>query len=390
MKVNLSILLITAIMVGCNHNMHPLNISQKAQIASPVLASVSTAPSFDPNKYNTAFYPTILDAAKGIANPFLLQQGFFKLSGLTVNDTNLLYNGNTFHVSQQYWNPAKDPSKAFHDYTVKADNYEKYNLHNISNIWPRSCPNALYDSATKTFNATVDCVGFGSRLLAAVGDGSANNNAYLELLNTLKQSHTTISSSKGYVSTAYSFSVALPTLPTDAKKGWSYVAGNIDFTAIDEYNHTKNAKVNGYNGLKKGGFAKSLPGDILVFGNGPGTKYNGHFMVIDHAPKLLDADGLRYYYPNASTAEITKVLDLYNMYAVNVIDDSGLEAHFDDSRHQTSGIGHGTVLISTTKTDDMPTGIVTKAKTKDTSINIRLVSENKSTSMFALSVGRYK
>ena len=227
-------------------------------------------------------------------------------------------------------------------------------------------------------------------MLAAVGSGNPDNNAYVDLLNTLKQQHSTISASKGYVSTAYSLSVALPTLPTDAKTGWSYIAGSIDFDAIDEYNHTKNTKVGAYSGTRKGGFAKALPGDILVFGNGPGTKFNGHFMVTEKIPSLLDADGLRYYYPNASNVEIMKTLGTYKMYAVPVFDDSGLEAHFDDSRHQTSGIGHGTVLIAASKMDDAPLGIITKANSNDTSIIIRLVSQNKSTSMFALSVGRYK
>ena len=78
------------------------------------------------------------------------------------------------------------------------------------------------------------------------------------------------------------------------------------------------------------------------------------------------------------------------MYAVPVFDDSGLDAHFDDSRHQASGIGHGTVLIATSPSDDAPLGIITKASKKDTQITIRLVSENKSTSIYALSVARYK
>ena len=390
MKFTASLLVVTSLLAGCHPKTYLSAVTVPVQKNNIPALVANTPPPFNTTNYNTAFYPTILDAAKGIAAPFLYQQGYYKLSGLTVNDSNITYNGTEYHVSQLYWNPAKDPAKAFHDYTIKTDNYEKYNIASLQNIWPKSCPNALYDSTTHTFNATIDCVGYGSRLLAAVGNGSTDNNAYLNLLNTLKQQHSTISSSKGYVSTAYSLSVALPTLPTETKTGWSYVAGSIDFNAIDEYNHTKNAKVGTYTGVRKGGFAKSLPGDILVFGNGPGTKFNGHFMVIEKAPSLLDADGLRYYYPNASNVEIMKVLGLFKMYVVPVIDDSGLEAHFDDSRHQTSGIGHGTVLIAASKTDDAPVGIITKAKKSDTSITIRLVSENKSTSMFALSVGRYK
>ena len=382
------VVLVLVGMIACGKKSYPAVDTSNSPVKSN--GSMETSEPFRTYNYNTMFYPTVLDAARGVAQPFLLQQGYLKLPGVTVNDTNLVYQGESFHVFQKYWNPAKDPAKAFHKYTIKENEYANYNAGDLVDVWPRSCPNALFDTATKTFNATVDCVGYGSRLLAAVGDGTSNNNAYLELINQIKSARTAIIASKGYVSTAYAFATAFPTLKTNEGKGWTYIAGNVDAPAIDVYNHTKTDKVGKYDGVRKGGFANSLPGDVMDFGNGPGTKFNGHFMVIATVPKLLDAAGLRYYYPNVSDAEIEKTLKTYKMYAVPVFDDSGQEAHFDDSRQRTSGIGHGTVLVATSPADDAPLGIITKASRKDTQITIRLVSEKSSTSMFALSVARYR
>ena len=197
MKFIISVSAALCFFTSCNHKMRPEIVSQSIQ--KPITGlDVTSPPPFNPTNYNTAFYPTILDAAKGIAAPFLYQQGYYKLPGLTVNDTNINYNGTEYHISQLYWNPAKDPAKAFHDYTIKVNNYHKYNIASLQNVWPKSCPNALYDSVTKTFTATIDCVGYGSRLLAAVGNSTPESNAYLSLLNTLKQQHSTLSASMGY------------------------------------------------------------------------------------------------------------------------------------------------------------------------------------------------
>ena len=392
MKMKLSApvaLLVFVGLVGCGKKNYPTESTKSTPSNVNDISRLQSQP-FRTNNYNTAFYPTVLDAAVGIAQPFLLQEGYLKLPGVSVSDTNLVYNGMYYHVSQQYWNPAKDPAKAYHHYTIKAVDYKEYNLDSLSEIWPKSCPNALYDTATNTFNATVDCVGYGSRLLAAVGDGSSSNNAYLDLINTVRSQQTAIFSSKGYVSTAYGFAAAFPTLKTTSGKGWTYISGNVDADAIDTYNHKKVTKVGKYNGVRKGGFANSLPGDVLAFGNGPGTKFNGHFMVIGDVPQLLDATTLRHYYPNVPNTKIDSVLGAYKIYAVPVFDDSGKEAHFDDTRHQTSGIGHGTVLIATSPVDDAPLGLIFKAAKTDTTITMRLVSEKESTSMYALSVARYK
>ena len=389
MKLSLCVFVVAFVgLTGCNKKNY-----QTATVNSPSVKmnnTVVNAQAFRTKTYNTAFYPTVLDAAIGIAQPFLLQQGYLKLPGVSVSDTNLVYNGMYYHVSQQYWNPAKDPAKAYHQYTIKAVDYKEYNLDNLSEIWPKSCPNALYDTATNTFHAFIDCSGYGSRLLAAVGDGSTGKNAFIELGSTVKSQNVATFVAKGYSSQAYGFAAAFPTLKTTGSKGWTYISGNVDADGIDVYNHKKDKKVGTYNGVRKGGFANSLPGDVMAYGNGPGTKHTGHFMVIGDVPQLLDATGLRHYYPNVSNMEIDSVLGTYKIYAVRVFDDSGKEAHFDDSRHHISGIGHGTVLIATSPTDDAPLGFISKAAKEDTEIAIKLVSEKESTSIYALSVGRYK
>ncbi|MFP5041222.1 hypothetical protein [Parasediminibacterium sp. JCM 36343] len=354
------------------------------------LVSNTQIGSFSPEKYNSAFYPTVLDAAKGIGAPFLIQQGYLKVPGITLQDSSFDYNGATYQTRQRYWNPHKEDEADMPSYYVKASAYANYGADNLQSIWPNKCPNTFYNNETKTFTATVDCVGYGSRLLSAVGDGSADKNAYLDLIYAVKTAHNSLFAAKGYVSTAYGFAISFPTLPVWVDKGWIYVSGNIDSEAINTYNHSKYPKIGIYNGVRKGGFAKSLPGDVLAFGNGPGTKYNGHFMVLEEAPQLLNEAGLRSYYPAVPDGEIKKVLAAYHVYAVPLFDDSGLAAHFNDSRTKTSGIGHGTVLVMTSPVDDAPMGLVFKGTATDKTINIRMVSVNNSTSMYALSVGRYK
>ena len=48
----------------------------------------------------------------------------------------------------------------------------------------------------------------------------------------------------------------------------------------------------------------------------------------------------------------------YNVYAVNVFDDSGQSVHFNDSRNNYSGIHHSTVLILTNLSDNAPISYV--------------------------------
>ena len=216
------------------------------------------------------------------------------------------------------------------------------------------CPNALYDAATGTFNAQVDCVGYLTRLLSVTGDTSAAGNAYLNLINTIHTAHTAPFAARGYVATAYEFAVAFPTLGTGSSAGWQYLSGNVEPGIIDTYNHTKVASLNTYNGVRKGGFAAAQASDVLAFGYSAASSSNGHIMVLEKSPQLMNADSLRSYFPAQSTQNITALLAARNVYAVSVFDCSGQQAHFRDSRVLYSGIGHGVLMLLTDKSDDAP------------------------------------
>jgi hypothetical protein len=141
-----------------------------------------------------------------------------------------------------------------------------------------------------------------------------------------------------------------------------------------------------YKGQPKGGFANARQGDILSFGYKPGSNSNGHFMVMDAAPVRLSADSLAVLLPAAATTRIDSLYNSCRVYAVPVLDCSGELAHFNDSRTQRSGIGHGTLLILTTKDTDVPVGFIFKAPRSATSLGIEPVSNSH---MVALTVGRF-
>jgi hypothetical protein len=189
--------------------------------------------------------------------------------------------------------------------------------------------------------------------------------------------------SLGYVATAYQFAVGFPVLTVSNSVKWQYVSGNVSADAIDVYNHQLKSSVGTYSGVRKGGFASSTAGDILGYANGPGSSANGHFMVMENAPVLLNAAALQQYYPSQSIATLQSFLNSYHMYTINVYDDSGQNAHFFDSRASTSGIGHGTVLIATDLSDDAPLGYVFAPSS---SINVHWIN---TTAPLAISVGRY-
>ncbi|MFP5042744.1 hypothetical protein [Parasediminibacterium sp. JCM 36343] len=383
-KLLFALLLIVVCVASCTKattdaiSVAPSAVSQHSN--NKTTFSVSTTPaSFISTQYNDTFYGSVLEAAKGIAEPFLLQQGYFTLSGLTVSGTNLIYGGVTYNTSQYYQNPTTG-------YYVPLSSYSTYGISNFSAVWPTQCPNAFLDS-TNTFNAYIDCVGYGTRLLSAVGNTTATGNAYLNLLNKIRTANTSVFAAKGYVATAYSFATAFPTITTTTP-GWLYISGNVVNTdTITAYNKTLRSTVGTYNGVRKGGFASSHAGDILAFGYGPSSSSNGHFMVMEDTPNLLDSAGLKVYYPSVSGTKIKSTLASYKMYAVPVFDDSGLGAHVNDSRTATSGIGHGTLLIATSLTDDAPLGYVFDITGSPTSITIKLMTI--ANSVYAISVGRY-
>ena len=311
--------------------------------------------------------------------PFLIQQKYTSIPGATVVDSTIIYKGIHYNIHDYYFNPSTG-------YYVSSSQYSAYDISGFSSIWPTQFPNILLDSTTNSFNSKSDCVGYLTRLLSATGNTTTNGNAYLNIINTVHNGNTSHFAAKGYVSTAYSFAVAFPTLPTTVSNGWQYVSGAVEASEIDSYNHTIQSSLGTYNGVRKGGFASSLPGDILAFGYSAASSSNGHVMVMETAPQLLNANSLSTYFPSQTLAQAKALLSRYNVYSVPVFDCSGQMAHFGDSRKQMSGIGHGKLIILTDITDDAPT-----AYEFDTSqvISNTLHMDTLGTSVYAISVGRF-
>jgi hypothetical protein len=335
--------------------------------------------------YNTRFYPTVFDAAENIAMPFLLQQGYKTLPGVQIhNDSMLSYNGSVYRIVNIYQNP--EESNLNH-YYIEAAQYGQYGIEVFNNVWHINIPNVFYSSTDTTFSSMADCVGFGTRLLSSVGDTTESGNAYLSLIKTIKNANTTMMAVKGYVASAYEIGAAFPVLSDLNPGGWEYVSGNIIADSINAYNHRVHPKLNEYNGRIKGQFNNSLAGDILAFSYAPGGESNGHFMVMSAQPYRLNLDSMKHYYPNVNDTVIQNFSETYNVFAVPVYDCSGRNAHFNDSRLLTSGIGHGTLWILTQPGTDIPMGLIFKEPSDTTtSIHTQMLSGEHT---WAITVGRY-
>ncbi|MET0393368.1 MAG: hypothetical protein ABW019_09515 [Chitinophagaceae bacterium] len=332
--------------------------------------------------YNDTFYSTVLDAATGVGKPFLLQQGYLQMDGVTVSDTTLIYNGQSYNVYERYENPGPG-------YYITSDQYPEFSIGQFASVWPTRMPYALYDAASRTFNSTVDCVGYGTRLLSATGSAAAGSNAYLLLGDVIRTKNVTPFAAPGWVASAYEIAAAFPTL-TGNEKGWQYVAGNVNARVIDSVNHTMRAGIGTYTGASKGGVANALPGDILSFGYKPGGESNGHFMVVQQQPYLLNADSLSRYFPFQTTANINSLLGRYRVYAVPLFDCSGENIHFFDSRKQMSGIGHGTLLLLADPVSDIPQGFIFSPSGSPAEPPRPLVGELMGGHVVAITIGRYK
>jgi hypothetical protein len=334
-------------------------------------------PPLNTTTYNDSFYNSVFEAAVGIAQPYLLQQKYYTMPGVSVDGDSIVYKGVYYPISESYFNPGTG-------YYISDTSYKTYGVSNFKSIWPTQCPNAFYESATHSFFSKVDCVGFGTRVLSATGGTSATGNAYINLIDRIHANNVTTFASKDYVATAYQFGVAFPTLKTAPQPGWAYISGDVcTSSVIDGYNHVIDASVGTYNGVRKGGFALCQAGDILAFAYDSTASSNGHWMVIESQPQLLDATTLKTYYPKESSTKINAFVIAHRVYAVPVIDDSGEEAHFNDSRASYSGIGHGTVLIVADTADDAPIGFIFAPTT-----NIAYSAVDTSF-CYAISVGRY-
>jgi hypothetical protein len=337
--------------------------------------------------YNNAFYPTVLEAAIGVGQPFLLQQKYLQTDSVTVSDTTLIYNNQVYTIYEKYENPGIG-------YYIDSSQYVAYDIGRFRYIWPARMPNALYNAATTTFHSTIDCVGYGTRLLSATGNSSPDSNAYLQLISTVRRQNVTPFAAPGWVASAYEFAVAFPTL-TNTGTGWQYIAGNVEAQLIDSINHDSAGRkahpgLGTYTGVAKDSFSKAIPGDILSFGYAPGDSSNGHFMVIQQRPYLLNADSLlTRYFPDQTAANINNLLAQYNIYAVPLFDCSGENVHFFDSRKQMSGIGHGTLLMLTDHSNDIPRGFIFSPPQKTTGPARPVTGELMGSHVVAISVGRY-
>ena len=347
--------------------------------ANAAVCDTAVVPPFATTTYNNAFYNSVLEAAQGLAQPYLLQQGYIKLPGVTVNGNNLVFNNDTFGIDESY-----NQSAAY--YYVRDTQYAYYGIGAAAKLWTTHIPDVMYDSVLQRFFSRSDCVGFGCRLLAAVGGSTSNNNAYLNLIKRVTAINQSNMASKDYITTAYSIAVAFPTFKTAQIPGWQYIAGNVEDSMINAY-RSAGSTLNTYVGVRKGGFANSLPGEVLAFGYGPNASANGHFMILDSIPRLLDSAGMQHYYPNVPGTKIVNFLKKRNAYATSVIDDSGKGAHFFDSRKKYSGIGHGTLILLTDTLDDAPIGFDFDGALSSTTITYSSLKDTNNT--YAISVGRY-
>ena len=330
--------------------------------------------------YNAALYPTVLAAAKGVATPFLLQQGYLQMTGVTVTDTTLHYGSAAYTVQELYQNPSAG-------YYLPAAQYGTYGISHFAGIWPQQFPFVLYDAAAQTYRGHADCVGYITRLLSATGDTTDAGNAYINLMNTVHGAATTLFAYRGYVATAYQFGAAFPTLGAGNLNGWQYIAGAVVADSINNYNHSVRPQLGAYNGVRKGGFANAQGGDMLAFSYSPSSSFNGHVMILEKAPALLSADSVKAYMPAQSSANITALRTKYKVYAVPVFDCSGQQAHFRDSRAAQSGIGHGTLLVLTAPADDAPQGYIFSAgQVSGSAIHYDTLGSG----VYAISVGRWK
>ncbi|RYD52358.1 MAG: T9SS type A sorting domain-containing protein [Sphingobacteriales bacterium] len=330
--------------------------------------------------YNSALYPTVLAAARGVAKPFLLQQGYDRMNGVTVTDTILHSSTVNYPVEQLYQNPSAG-------YTLPAAQYASYGITPFTTLWPQQIPFILYDATAQTYRGHADCVGYMARLLSATGDTSSTGNAYINLMNTVHAAATTLFAYRGYVCTAYQLGAAFPTLSSTNPTGWQYVSGTVMTDSVNNYNHRYRPALGTYNGIRKGGFAQAQGGDVLAFSYSQASSFNGHAMVLEQAPMLLNTDSIKAYMPSQTISKITALQVRFRVYAVPVFDCSGQQAHFRDSRVLQSGMGHGTLLLLTDLTDDAPRGyIFSSGQVSGNTIRY----DSLGAGVHAISVGRWK
>lgn len=346
--------------------------------------------------YNAGFYTDVLSAAQGIGMPFLLAQKYFKSDTVWLkNDSTLLVGRDSvlYNIYENYVNP---DSAGIPQYFVNADAYDTFGITGLKPIWPMRAPYAFYNRKKNTFNATFDCVGFGTRVLSAIGDTSVQNNPYLNLQNAILGSQLTGFAHAGRVAEAYQFAVSFPLVDT-VPAGWQYISGGLAVDSIRKYDTSTNVKYrHNYRPKNRGNFQSAMAGDILAFGYAPLCKDNGHFMVMANSPVRLDSASLTTYlvHDSLSADSIGRISHTYRVYAVEVFDCSGIQSHFKDSRTIMSGIGHGTLILLTNLKTDVPEGFIfgrmkDTTKTNNAGNNNELKQGTVGVHVFAISVGRW-
>ena len=324
-------------------------------IANDNVRDTSVVPPFvASSSYNDSIYTSILSAAIGISQPFLLQQGYITMPGVTVVDTALIYNGVKYLTSDLYYTP-RDTSRT--GYYIASSDYPYFGIDNFSKIWPLLCPNILLDTLTKTFHCSTDCIGYGARVIASVGGTTSTTNAFMKLANAMLKGQISHWGVRGEVPNSYDMTSSFEILQTTPVNGWEYISGNGLFSAMNTYNHILTPKLKTYTGVRKGGFGLSKIGDVLCYGDGPLSASNGHTMIMATDPIKLDAAGMKTFFPKVSSSKRTAFLGSNNIYQVNVYDDCN-HLHYNDSRatSKITGIGYGSILIVTDTLDDAPIG----------------------------------
>ena len=350
-------------------------------LAKGNLRDTTVIPPFATSSYNDSFYNSVLSAAAGIAQPFLLQQGYLTMPGVTVVDTSLIFNGKKYLTSNVYYTPRTTSRIGFY---ISSTDYPYYGVANFSSIWSKECPNIFYDTIQKLFHTSTDCIGFGIRVISAVGGTSSANNAYLKFANAILKAKICHLAAVGHAPDSYEMATSFATLPSTPINGWEYISGNGLFTDINTYNHTLDNTLGTYTGVRKGGFGLAKAGDILCFGDGPLSTNNGHTMIFADAPIKLSASGLKTFFTTLSSSKINSFIAKHTTYQVNVYDDCD-NLHYNDSRTKSgiTGIGYGTILIVTDTLDDAPIGYFF---TPSTSLTYTALDTAKT---YAICVARY-
>jgi len=320
-------------------------------IANRNFRDTTVIPPFATTNYNDSFYTSVLSSAMGIAQPFLLQQGYITMSGVTVSDTSLVYDGVKYPVSQAYNTNRTTGSDGFY---ISPTQYSYYGISNFKSIWKVESPNIFFDGTNNTFKTRVDCIGYGARVLAAVGGQTSSTNAFLLLANGILNAGISDFAAIGHVPDSYQMATSFATLGTTPISGWEYIAGNVLPADIQTYNLTFNKSLSTYTGVRKGGFSKAKAGDLFCFGDGPKSSASGHTMIMVHYPILLNATNMKSYFPKVTTTSINTLLSKNKVYQVDIFDDCNYR-HFNDSR-TIDGVGFGSVLVVADTADDAPMG----------------------------------